>query len=161
MKKLIILLGVLGLCFFGASSSSAFGVGDKAPKFQLETLQGNEVSLAGYSEEQPVLLIFWTTWCPYCRKELPRINELVAEYGPEVAFLGINAGWNDSLGRARSYVEKTDLSYPIAFDHNSKVSKRFMIRGVPTIIILDKEGVIRYQGFSVSDELHATLEQLS
>ena len=159
MKKMTLVLGVLGLCLFLASSSSAIGVGDQAPQFQLETLQGKDVGLASY-KQQPVLLIFWTTWCPYCRKELPRINDLVQEYGPEIAFLGINAGWNDSVGRAKSYVQKSDLSYPVAFDHDSKVSKKFMIRGVPTIIILDKEGVIRYQGFSVSEELQSTLEQL-
>jgi thiol-disulfide isomerase/thioredoxin len=54
-------------------------VGAKAPGFTAKDLTGNDVSLSSF-EGSPILLNFWATWCPYCRKERPYLNSLFSEF---------------------------------------------------------------------------------
>jgi peroxiredoxin len=149
------------LAVFAHQPAAAIATGDTAPEFQLQTLEGEAVALQDYVGEQPLLLVFWTTWCPYCKDEVPEIEELVSEYGSEgLAVLGINPSWNDSRSRAVSFVEKHQPSYPMAYDENGKVSERFSIRGVPTLVLVDREGTVQYQGYRVTDKLKEAIEQL-
>lgn len=136
---------------------------EKASSFELETLEGDQVSLQELtSRGRHLLLIFWTTWCPSCRQTMPEVDQLRSDYSQsDLSVLGINAGWNDTRSRAASFRDKHGLSFPIAFDRESRISKKYSIRGVPSLFLIDPQGQIRYQGYSVNIQLLELLEQIS
>ncbi|MCF8086147.1 MAG: TlpA family protein disulfide reductase [Desulfohalobiaceae bacterium] len=139
--------------------SSAAG---KATSFELETLQGETMSLQDLtSGGRHLLLIFWTTWCPSCRQTVPEVDQIASDYSrDDLSVLGINAGWNDSRSRAARFKEENGLDFPIAFDKGSRVSKDYGIRGVPTLFLIDPQENILFQGYSVNMRLLQLLEQI-
>lgn len=132
----------------------AVEIGSSAPDFSLTTLAGEPVGLADFKGKKPVMLVFWATWCPICREEAPKIKQLAAEFGPKgLAVLGVNVGINDSPRKAKVYHQRLQLNYPVVFDQGSRVTQSYGVVGTPTIIILDRQGVVRYKSASVPQDL--------
>jgi peroxiredoxin len=74
--------------------------------------------------------------------------------------LAINVGINDSEARAKRYAKKYKISYPVAFDEESRVTKLFNVQGTPTIIITDRRGIVRYRSGAYPDDLAEHFESL-
>lgn len=130
------------------------GVGDAAPEFSLKTLDEKPLSLADFKGKQPVMLVFWATWCPICREELPQVKKIAEQFGPKgLSVVGVNVGVNDSPRRAKAYRDKYGIDYPLAFDEGSEVTRAFGVAGTPTVLILDKQGIIRYRDAAVPKDL--------
>jgi peroxiredoxin len=136
---------------------------DKAPSFELETLQGDDLSLRELTTGgRHLLLVFWTTWCPSCRQTMPEVDQLASDYSrDDLSVLGINAGWNDSRSRAATFRDEHELGYPIAFDKNSRIARNYGIRGVPTLFLIGPGKNILYQGYSVNIRLLQLLENMA
>ncbi len=117
---------------------------EMAPEFTLSDLAGEEFSLASTAGE--VLLIdFWATWCAPCREELPmlqRLNDTYREQGFRV--VGVS---DESADVLRDFLEEEGISYKNLVDH-SDVASEFMVLGLPTGFLIDREGQIveRYSG---------------
>src|SRR3989338_157237 len=110
-----------------------------APDFKLKDLSQHTVVLSSYRDKQPVILFFWTTWCPFCRRELRELNNrypaLVKE-GWEV--LAIDVG--EPLSRVVNFVKDYELTFKVLLDKDTTVANDYGILGVPTYIIVDKAG---------------------
>lgn len=160
---LSIRISLIFLCFSCISCSAlALPPGTKAPNFELTTSKGETVSLERYQGQKPVLLVFWTTWCPYCRQELKQMEDFLAGFQEEaLAVLGINSGWRDTVSRMKQFQEKYQLDIPLAFDHQHLVSRDYSIRGVPTILVVDKQGTVAFSGHRFSDRLAKALEAVT
>jgi peroxiredoxin len=129
-------------------------VGDKSPKFVLKTIDGQEVRSDKIKNNKPLFLVFWATWCLACKKEIPNLKKIYAEFkGKGLEYIAINVGINDSQTRVKNFMNKYQISYPVAFDKESQVTKRFKVWGVPTIFIIDKGGVVQYRSTKVPDDL--------
>lgn len=112
-----------------------------APDFRLQDLNGREVSLAGL-RGRPVLLVFGTTWCPYCREEIPRIKEIHAKgRGKNLEVLNIYV--NETEKKVREFAARYSLPYPVLLDRDGKVAERYQVRGVPMIVLVDGQGIIK------------------
>jgi peroxiredoxin len=98
---------------------------DKAPDFTLKDIQGEKFTLKD-QRGKPVLLVFGTTWCPSCREEIPHLKDIYAQYAK----------------KGLIYVDKYELPYRLLLDENGDVAKTYGIRGVPSLILLDKDGMI-------------------
>lgn len=129
--------------------------GETAPDFELETLDGETVSLSDYRGEK-VILNFWATWCPPCKAEMPYMQEIHEEY-EDVAILAVNStstelrGGRDSKkakGQVKKFIDSEGYTFPVLLDADDEVSMDysaiFPITGIPTTFIIDKEGTIRY-----------------
>lgn len=139
---------------FAAGPAWSVEVGQAAPDFRLMTLDGAPVSLADFKGKKPLMILFWATWCPLCKEEVPKVNRIAADFGPRgLAVLAINVGVNDSAGKAGAYRKKYRLDYPVAFDQGSAVTRAFGVAGTPTILITDKKGIVRYRSAAVPDDL--------
>ena len=150
------------LLAFAAAFPKDASAAAKAPAFELTSLQGQDLSLQDLTEGRHALLIFWTTWCPSCRQTMPEVNQLASEYSSDdLAVLGINAGWNDSPQQAQQFKDKHDLGFPIAFDEASRISKKYRLRGVPTLFLVDPQGTILYQSYSVNEQLLQMLNEMA
>lgn len=119
-------------------------VGEVAPNFQLTKIDGSPVSVSEL-RGHPAVLIFWTAWCPVCKEEAPHFNELAARYEPKgVRVLGINI--QDSEARTRAGIKDFGIQYSVARDADASVAKLYKVTGTPTVIFLDRNGVVRYTG---------------
>ena len=116
-----------------------------APDFTLTDMDGKGHSLADYRGNW-VLVNFWATWCPPCRKEMPSLEHLYQAYHDRsFRVLAVNQ-WED-IDQVFSYMGDLNVfpSFPILFDPESKVSEAYGVRGLPTSFIIDPQGRIVYR----------------
>ena len=127
-----------------SQSNGGSNVGEVAPNFQLAKIDGSPVSVSEL-RGHPAVLIFWTAWCPVCKEEAPHFNELAARYEPKgVRVLGINI--QDSEARTKGGIEDFGIQYLVARDADAGVARLYKVTGTPTVIFLDRQGVVRYRG---------------
>ncbi len=110
------------------------------PPITLQQLDGSQTTLDAALGTGPTMVVFWATWCRYCKQEIPRIKEAQARYGNRLHIVAIDPGIRDSLDRIREYVKRFDLTYPVYFDAGQRTRARFELAGTPTILLLDAEG---------------------
>jgi cytochrome c biogenesis protein CcmG/thiol:disulfide interchange protein DsbE len=147
MSRWVIVFLVLMVC-----RASGAEVGDPIPEFTLRTFDGTTVSRATLAG-QPLLLIFWNTWCPNCMRELPEINRLAGKFGPGgLKVLAVNSAINDSEKKARAYWENQGYIFPTGFDHYFEIGQAFGLRGVPTVFLVDSKGIVRFKQARVPDD---------
>lgn len=122
-----------------------------APDFTLTDLDGDEVSLSSY-RGKVVVIDFWATWCPPCRKGIPDFVEMQKTYGKDnFVVLGVNVDQGDNqsevVKKVSDFAESYKINYPVLF-HNIEVVYAYGgIQSIPTTFILDKEGRV-IQGFA-------------
>jgi len=126
----------------------AAGVGEKAPNFSLTSIKGEEIELSALTSGKLVLLDFWASWCPPCRKEAPLVQEFYEKHKDSVAVVGINMA--ESKKTVTNFMDTTGLSYPMAID-SGEVARNYGVVAIPTIILIAKDGKILYRGHSVHE----------
>jgi len=127
-----------------AAAERGTKIGQIAPDFELEKAGGGTISSKDL-EGNPAVLVFWTAWCPVCKEEAPHINKLAAEFEEQgVRVVGINIGESDA--RIKEGIKDFGIKYPVAKDKDSSVAKNYKVIGTPTVVFLDKKGVVRYNG---------------
>jgi thiol-disulfide isomerase/thioredoxin len=111
-----------------------------APQFSVSTLDGGTVSNSSYSG-QLVLLQFWTTWCPYCHRDQPALDNIQAAYASKgLAVLAIDVGEDEAT--VQKYLQANPRSCQIALDKNRNVASNFGASGFPHYVLLDRQGNI-------------------
>lgn len=128
----------------------------EAADFKLKDLDGKQVSLSDYKGRQPVMLFFWTTWCPFCRKELKVLNEKHQELskdGFEVFAVNVAEG----ASKVGNFIKHYQLTLRVILDIDSSVAESYGIFGVPTYIIIDNKGGIRFKGNSFPEKEYKAL----
>lgn len=134
-------------------------VGSLAPEFELAGLDGAKISSGNFAG-QPAVLVFWTAWCPSCKEEAPHINKLAAQYQSRgVRVLGINIG--EGAARVSEGIKDFGIEYDVVRDADTQVAKTYRVLGTPTVIFLDKKGVIRYLGNELPKDYAARLDALT
>jgi peroxiredoxin len=135
--------------------------GNLAPDFQLQSLDGQSVSLSGL-QGKPVLLNFWATRCPPCRNEMPYLQAIYNEWSDrELILLAINIGEGPS--KVEEFMQSQNLSLPVLLDTNQDVALEYNIRYIPTTFSIDKKGIIRAMkvgGFSSKEEIEGVLTKI-
>jgi len=148
LKALLLIFYLL----FLPSSLWAVQEGQQLIPFQGTDLNGNPIDLTQSIGAKPVMLVFWASWCPSCRAEVPKINSQVEKYKSQgLEVVGVNVGYNDSVEKARKFAQKNKMAYPSYFDTNGQVTAKYNLIGVPTIVLADKHGVVRFRNFMTPD----------
>lgn len=150
----VIVVGALaGPDWLGRSSALE---GHAAPAFDAEIVAGpgasshDRMSLEQL-RGQVVLLDFWASWCPPCRASIPILNRVLRVH-PEVVALGINAEPDLSpLGVARAH-RSFRAAFPSVQDVDWNLQTQYAIDGLPTLIVIDREGIVRAVHAGVPDE---------
>jgi peroxiredoxin len=133
-------------------------VGNLAPEFQLERMDGSTLAL-GDLRGQPTVLVFWAAWCPFCREETPHVNKLADEYEARgVHVFGINV--QDSQGRTEWGVKSFGIRYSVVRDTEGNTARSYNVEGIPTVIFLDRKGVVRYVGNHIAADYAERLDAL-
>lgn len=142
----------LSLLLLAASNSHAVGLETSAPDFTLETLDGPNLRLEEY-RGQVVLLNFWASWCGPCRQEMPVLDRLHQRYEDTgFAVLGVNV--EGERAPAQKIVDKTNVTFPVLIDAKQKVSEMYDLEAMPSTVVIDRDGVVRYihRGYKPGDE---------
>jgi thiol-disulfide isomerase/thioredoxin len=141
------LAAVFVLPAFAASSSGP------APAFQLSGRNGKAIDLSQY-KGQVVMINFWATWCKPCREEMPLLEDIYKKYKP-MGFTLVGVNVEPDAKDAEAWLAKQKpVSFPIAFDTESKVSKMYKVAGMPSTVFVDRKGNIRvmHKGYKPGDE---------
>lgn len=125
---------------FSKDNRNAAAIGEKAPDFVLQDLEGNEYQLSDF-RGKGVFLNFWGTWCEPCKYEMPYMEnqyEIYKEQGVEV--IAVNVG--ETKLAIETFAKTYDLSFPIVVDDNKEVQRAYGIYPLPATYLIDSEGVI-------------------
>jgi len=124
------------------SSIPAPVVGHPAPDFVLPALDGSEVRLADL-RGKPVILNFWATWCPPCRREMPALEIVWQQYSQgDVMVLGVDQG--ESIAVVSEYVrQNVGVTFPLLLDRSQDVGDLYLVRSLPTTFFIDADGIIQ------------------
>lgn len=113
-----------------------------APALGLEALDGREYGLADF-EGRVILVNFWATWCPPCRKEMPALARLAQHFqGEAFEVVGVNVG--ESVDRIQDFLQTLPVppAFPMLLDPDGSVSQAWHARVVPTTWVVDRSGDI-------------------
>jgi len=116
-------------------------IGAQAPDFALRDLEGNEVRLSDY-RGRTVLLTFWATWCGPCRLEMPTFEGRYQELKDDgFTILGLN--FDEPAEDVSAFRDELGLSFPLLLDPGGSVQRLYRVRGYPSSIFVDPQGVVR------------------
>lgn len=122
-----------------------------APDFNLWDLENNAFILTNYNNQKPVMLFFWTTWCPFCRGELKALNNRYPDLAREGwELFAIDVG--EPSYRVKNFLKGYSLDFKVLLDRDTTVADVYGIFGVPTYILIDKEGYITFKGNRFPEE---------
>jgi thiol-disulfide isomerase/thioredoxin len=109
-----------------------------APQFNLRSLDGQTFSNSSLSGNI-VLLQFWATWCPYCKRDQAAVDAIQSEYsGKGVVVVAVDVGEDESI--VRQYLQKNPRACSVALDERNAVAGRFGMDGVPHYVVIDRSG---------------------
>jgi thiol-disulfide isomerase/thioredoxin len=152
LKKLIrnkiIHLGVGLLASLVVNNVSA----EPAPDFTLQSSTGENVRLAE-QRGKVVMLNFWASWCGPCRQEMPLLDAMHKRYGEHgFQLYGVNVEEDNT--DAKKMIKDMGVTLPVLYDPESKASTLYKVDAMPTTVMIDKKGQIRYvnRGYKAGDE---------
>jgi peroxiredoxin len=136
------------------ATSSPSGGADASlpPDFTLPGLDGQPVTLNQFLGKKPVLLVFWATWCPECKAAIPQINAL--HDGPlsgTLQVLGLD--FRESRAKVSAAVKARDIRYPVLLDEKGTVARAYGVVGIPTYVLIGRDGKIVYRDFALPGDI--------
>jgi peroxiredoxin len=148
-------------CVPGGNGNSAEVnlIGQPAPGFEFPDLAGNEFKLED-ARGNLVMLDFWATWCPPCLRALPHVQGLHEEFGGKgLVVLGIN---NEDPEKVASFTEEKGLTFRTLSDASGKAFSAYGVKGIPTTVLIDREGVVQniFVGYTAEEKLRAAVLEL-
>jgi len=149
-RGLLLLLALLGLCPVVRAAPQAL-LGQGAPDFALAAYAGDNVRLSEFLG-QPVIIAFWGSSCSVCAAQLARLDRLYQTYRSSgLVVLAVSV--DDDMQRADRYARAHRMHYPLLLDPAKQVSRAYQIDRLPTTVLIDRSGVIRYlhDGYRAND----------
>ncbi|HHW85476.1 MAG TPA: TlpA family protein disulfide reductase [Chloroflexi bacterium] len=136
-------------------------IGQIAPDFALPTVGSNDSQYTLHNLlGGPTVLIFWTTWCPYCLRQTPVLVAAHRQWGEEIQFVGVNVA--EDVGVVTPYIAEHAIDYPILLDRDSVTAGAYAVQGYPTTYFLDNSAriVARHVGALTEEQLNSYLQML-
>jgi len=130
-----------------------------APDFTLEDIDAKKFSLKDY-RGKVVLLNFWATWCPPCRREMPSLERLNQKFkGKKFVVLALNQ--MEGSDQVFTYTAELEVAptFTILFDKDSNVARAYSVQGLPTTYLIDKKGNIRFRAIGGREFDHPEVEK--
>ena len=124
-------------------------LGRQAPDFFLPETSGGHVGLESY-RGQPLLLVFWTTSCGICRRELPAMSQMAPEFRSKgIAVVAIHLGEAEDV---RDFMQSNHIALTSLVDAEGLVGQAYRVGGVPKLVLIGTDGKIKRTKAGMADE---------
>jgi peroxiredoxin len=137
MKKIyltVFLLLTTNFLIFGAQ---------KMVDFSLYTTDDEKISSSEFKDKS-LILFFWTTWCPFCRRAIYKLNEIYPELkNSDIQLLGINVG--EPKEKVKNFLKSYNVEFKVLLDKEGEVASSYWVFGVPYYIFINKKGDIVFE----------------
>ena len=161
--SLVAIAASVAALLLATSPALAVEPGERASDFTQKSLDGKGEHSLSEHRGKVVYLDFWASWCTPCAAAIPMIEELRREF-PEDDFQVLAVNLDKSATKARKFLKKNPVGYPIAHDPRGRIPKQFGVETMPTSYLIDRDGVVRYvhRGFRKDDidEIRAEISKL-
>jgi len=142
----------------GATDAPASGglVGSAAPEIAAEAVTGEGPATLADASGKVVILDFWATYCAPCKKSFPKYQELVDQFGGELAVIAISVDNPEDATKEQleAFVKETGVKFSIVWDKDQAAAKKYSPPKMPTSFVVDKTGVVRHihAGYETGEE---------
>lgn len=158
MKHILILIGLLFASVITFAQESNNGkqlwaksfLNQKAPELVVEEW----ITAKPETKGKFVLIDFWATWCGPCRKAIPELNEIQKKFSKDLVVIGISA---EPAEKVKSMKEPV-IEYANGVDTQKTMDKQLEVKGIPHVILIDPQGIVRWEGFPLLDGHELTPE---
>jgi peroxiredoxin len=139
-------------------------VGEEAKNFKAETVAGKEIELQESFKGKVVLLDFWATWCPPCRKEIPHLKKAydsLHDKGLEIVGISLDDG-RVELDAVKAFTSKHEMKWPQVYgDASRTIAEAYMVEYIPTTYLIDGDTgkVLGTKENLRGEELEATIKK--
>jgi thiol-disulfide isomerase/thioredoxin len=140
--RTILLLAVASTLSSGAVL--AVEQGEPAPAWTAEDFAGRQVQFPGISAGKPAVVLFWATWCPYCKAFMPYLKRIQADYAAAgVTIVAINT---KERGRGDPAAYMSNLGFPlVGIPDGDRIAEAYGVQYVPGLFVVDGQGEIAYR----------------
>ena len=145
-KLFIALLGFAAITLSSAEEKQIWAksfLNQKAPDLVVEKWLTKEPDRKG----KFVLIDFWATWCGPCRKAIPELNALHKKFGSKLVVIGIS---DEPEAKVKSMADPK-IEYSSAIDTQGRTKKAVGVSGIPHVMIIDPQGIVRWEGYPLLD----------
>lgn len=134
----------LATAFLAAAAAQAVEQGDRAPTWRAMDFDGRQIQFPAVAEGKPVVVVFWATWCPYCKAFMPYLKDIQADYAAHgVKVVTINAK-EDGSGDPKAYMQGLGFK-PIAVANGDAIADSYGIQYIPGLLIVDGSGTVAWR----------------
>ncbi len=124
----------------------------------VEDINGNRINIDSLMEEKHVILDFWATWCAHCDEELDRLNEAFGDRD-DVIIIAISQDSKRNVNRVRQMAQSHGWDFPIIIDEGKKLSSRYGVFGLPTVIVYERGGKMKKKIFGFNPRIVEIIEK--
>jgi thiol-disulfide isomerase/thioredoxin len=148
---------------FAAGSHRVFAqeggiaVGAMAPGAAVQTLDGKAADLSQYIGKTPVVLEFWATWCPLCKKLEPAMQTARDKYAGKVAFVSVGVKDNQTADKQMAYVNQARMSGAFVFDRDGNAVTAYKAPHTSYVVVIDRTGKVVYTGVGPEQNIDAAV----
>lgn len=122
----------------------------------VETIAGEDISIAELTAQGPVLINFWALWCEPCKIEMKQLQSLFEKYRERrFSIVAVNQDNQKSVAKVSSYVSSQQFTFYVALDPDGEIAQQFNLQNIPLSILIDRNGKVAYKalGYKPGDEI--------
>ena len=135
-------------------------VGSTAPAVaNIPTVDGSTFDMTTVVGKRPVVIEFWATWCPLCKKLEPAMAEARAKFGNQVSFIHIGVPENQTPERQAAFIKERGMTGTFLFDRDHVAMKAFAVPHTSFLVVLDAAGKVMYTGVGGEQDVDAAVRR--
>ncbi|MEO7712171.1 MAG: TlpA disulfide reductase family protein [Gemmatimonadaceae bacterium] len=151
------LVAALGTAPSAGAQDMGIKVGTIAPSAAVVAMNGKPMDLADFYGDKPVVLEFWATWCPLCRKLEPAMRAARRKHAGKVTFVSVGVSSNQTRKRQVAHATKQKMGGAFVFDRDDMAAKAFAVPHTSYVVVIDRNRKVVYTGVGDAQDIEAAL----